>query len=171
MKKVVQVLVLAMMLAAGAYAQVTTSGSDYSMKMSGEQSSEGVFFDPLGLTMGNSFVLSGRSNNYSSTVLSVEFNYEQSGDPSCNSISGGSWNLALYTAEGGYRGSIYGKVVEGEITWDPESGKRDTTALLLVTGSTHNLDMEVEPDTKVSFHATTNLGDSMTRALFGGLPL
>jgi len=171
MKSVIQLVILILALAGGAFAQFEpgepTSSEIYSF--SGVQSSPGKYVLPLQQVTGNSFVLNGSSRSYSSLLLTISFDYAGEADPvNGNNIVGGSWNLSVY-ANGDYVGSVFGEVREGRISWyGPSGGKqrffgatRGTSAVLAVTGGTGNFEGQPLRE-DIYYKSSTNLDNEAT---------
>jgi hypothetical protein len=179
MKNILQLIVLTLVLAAGVFAQLEQAEPMVFLNLNGSETSPGKFNEPMGQTTDNSFILDGTSGEYSSTLLTISFNYGGAADhENGNAIVGGTWSLALYTVEGGYRGSIFGDVQHGQITWAVgqestkpfgSAGSRNTAAWLVVTGTTGDFDPRPIAGNEVYFEATTDTSDAATIAVLKGL--
>jgi hypothetical protein len=148
MKKIVQLVALTLTLAGAVIAQfepIDTNLPDI-ITYTGNQTSDGKFVAGMNQTMANSFVMNGYNRTYSSLLLTVSFDYSGEADfENGNSIVGGTWNMAVY-ANGSYVGSIFGDVVNGQISWSVLQGRgakaltvegaKTTEAYLKVNGGT-----------------------------------
>lgn len=177
MKNITQIFLMILVLTVCTFAQLTVdvppnpASNGPEMTLSGQESNRGQFAKGPNMTIGNSFVLNGSTDTYSSTVMTVAFDYN--GEPALvgmNVIVGGTWNMAFYTDEGGYRGSIFGTVNEGRVDW-PEEGAdmKSTFAQLIVTGGSGDFEGTASEGTGVHFEAHTRLRDSTTDSVITGL--
>jgi hypothetical protein len=163
MKRLIQLVVLTLALAGGAFAQFDEPIDPTldTIRFSGNQTSEGRYVTALVQTLSNNFVLNGSTSQYSSTLLTISFDYSGPEDQqNGNVVVGGTWNMALYS-KGDYVGSIFGNVVSGNIVWSGNS--KNTTAILEATGGTGNFEgFKSRPD--VSYEGNTDVDTSETRA-------
>lgn len=179
MKNIIKLVVLTLALSVGVFAQFEPNepAEAKSIRFLGDQSVAGEFVDATQKVEGNSFVLNGTSKEYKSILLTVAFDYNGLPDYNTgNELTGGLWNLAVYTKGGDYKGSIYGTVTAGSISWSvfEDFGKRarasfgsgstrNTRATLTITGGTgdfydvRNSDVRFEADSDISTGSTTAL--------------
>jgi len=173
MKNIIQLVVVTLALSVGALAQFEPNEPVEAKTISfiGDQSVAGEFVDMTQKVEGNSFVLNGTNKEYKSLLLTVAFDYYGMPDyNSGNEVTGGLWNLAVYTKGGDYKGSIYGTVTTGSIIWSvsqPRRGfagvasARNTRAALLIVGGTGDFfdvrrsEVRYESDTDISTGAST----------------
>jgi hypothetical protein len=114
------------------------SASLTDFNLMGVQNDPGTCHKELEKCLGNTFVLSGESDN-NSAAMTVTVNY--TGFPSMfygNKVDGGTWSMAV-TRDGSYYGTIFGDVVGGQIKWTPDPVSdnilsRKTTASLRILG-------------------------------------
>lgn len=164
MKRLIQLVVLTLALAGGAFAQydpIEPTLDTITIRFSGSQTSEGKYVRELVQTVNNDFVLNGSTLEYSSTLLTISFDYNGPEDQqNGNVVVGGTWNMAVYS-KGDYVGSIFGNVLSGNIVWSETS--RNTSAYLQATGGTGDFaGIRVQND--VSYNGNTDLGTGDTNA-------
>lgn len=162
MKRIIQLVVLTLALAGGAFAQLEPIDPTLdTIRFSGSQTSDGRFVTELSQTLSNNFVLNGTTPQYSSTLLTISFDYNGPEDQqNGNVVVGGTWNMAVYS-KGNYVGSIFGNVVSGNITWSENS--RNTSAYLEATGGTGQFE-GFTSHADVFYEGDTNIDNGDTNA-------
>ncbi|MGB7203003.1 MAG: hypothetical protein WBD16_12185 [Pyrinomonadaceae bacterium] len=167
MKVLVQSLLVMTFLAGAAFAQVKELNAE--MSLAGKQTSAGIYDPTVAETQGNTFVLDSSDSSFSSTLLTVSFDFLNDVDyDNGNEISGGEWNLAIYKG-GQYRGSIYGKITGGYIRWANSQDLRLTDAYLSILGGTGGF--EDTPEGEAYLRAETILSNNQTSVVITGMPL
>lgn len=167
MKVLVSIIILMTALVGGAISQVDPYPGPGPLSLAGKQTSAGIFSEQLNETRGNTFVLDGSNRPYSSTLLTVTFEYIGIAEyESGNEISGGTWNLAIYM-DGQYIGSVFGKITKGFIRWSPIDGTRYTEATLFVSGGTGAFENVSEHETYLN--STTDLQSDIASGDLTGL--
>ena len=150
MKNIIQLVVLTLALSVGVFAQFEPNEPVQPQVVSfvGDQGIAGDFVDMTQKVEGNSFIFNGSTKEYRSVLVTVAFDYYGMPDYNTgNEVSGGLWNVAVYTKKGDYKGSIFGTVVGGSINWSifqdrraarAASGgsSRTTKATLTIVGGT-----------------------------------
>jgi hypothetical protein len=141
MKNIIQLVVLTLILAGAAFAQIEepiepiTQGITFS----GSETTGSRFNTKMDVPAGNTFALNGYNHQYSSILLTLSLDFDGPEDQANgNAIVGGTWNMAVYS-KGGYVGSIFGDVTGGTVTWSG-SGKKNTSAAFTVNGGTGDFD-------------------------------
>lgn len=162
MKRSIQLIVLTLALACGAFAQVEPIEPTLdTIRFSGSQTSDGKYVRELVQTLSNNFVLTGSTPEYSSTLLTISFDYNGPEDQqNGNVVIGGTWNMAVYS-RGNYVGSIFGNVVSGNIVWSESS--KNTSAFLEATGGTGNFE-GFTSHSDVFYEGDTDLDNTETNA-------
>jgi hypothetical protein len=184
MKNTIQLIILTLVLSIGAFAQIDTvdGGTSFdSIVLSGDETRTGTFDEAAKRTIGNSVVMNGSNRSYSAILFTFAFDYDGIPDFAIgNPINQGSWNIAIYTADGGYRGSIFGSVKSGSISWSvPARGKgfaadgeKFMDAYLEITGSTGDFKTESFPVGSLMFiDSRTTLQSSTVKGTLKGLPI
>lgn len=179
MKNIIQLVVFTLALSISAFAQFEPIEPVPTRAISfvGDQSVAGTFVETSQKVEGNSFVLDGFTKEYKSTLLTIAFDYNGMPDYNGgNEVAGGSWNLAVYSKGGDYKGSLYGTVTGGTITWSVFQGRgknaiggssRNTKAQLKVLGGTGEFFNVVS--TEAHFQGDTDLQTNATVATVEGL--
>jgi hypothetical protein len=180
MKNIIQLVVLTLALTVGVFAQFepTEPIDPTVISFVGDQSVAGTFVDATQKVEGNSFVMNGCTKVYASTLLTIAFDYYGTPEYSAgNEITGGLWNLGVYSKGGEYKGSIYGVVTNGNIAWSVFEGRRGrravvgstrtTKAFLKVVGGTGDFYNIVSSE--VTFNGETDLQTNATTGTLEGL--
>lgn len=177
MKKIVCLIILNIALVIGVGAQksvarkqVSAAKSQLQMlqaseqtvfTFSGVQMAPGVLDEMNQMFRGNTFVLNGGMDQFSTHLnISMEYTVDPT-NPNKHLICSGKWTLVVYDS-GIYTGVIFGDIANGEINWmqDPETMEvsvRQTAAQLRIVGGTDEYS-DLTPDpTEYPFTETTQL--------------
>ncbi len=173
MKKTIYLLVLSLLLASGAIAQMKSSQQSVQNMVEANEDGpiqlptirlifNGIETDAAELDVmnsnlyrGNSFVMvSNDSRNGIATNMTVNYNfYPVEDQPGVYTITGGRWSLTVYQ-NGSYIGALFGDVSEGTITDAVDEGSGDCLNRQIMASFRINGGMQhfenVEPEEKAS---------------------
>jgi hypothetical protein len=130
--------------------------------MTGVQNSAGTYDEVNNKCWGNTFVLRGSGEWYSSHLtITMDYVDGQPNPDKGNSIVTGNWMLVLYKDDE-YFATVYGQVIQGDIFWeiDPKSQlavKRTTSAMLKPSGMVDGSMKFYSTLTSMTFEADTRL--------------
>lgn len=192
MKKAIYLMVLTLLLAGGAIAQMKSNKQSVQpmtevgdvpaeppvkFEYNGTESGAAVI-DVMNanLLRGNSFVMisNDRLGTATSMTVSLDF-YPVEDQPGVYIVTGGSWSMTVYE-QGKYVGALFGDIPEGVVTdvIDEGSGdclNRSVKAMFRVTGGMERYE-NVQPEDKPSgdFSSFTDYADrKRTTGLFSGV--